>query len=363
MSPIFFRAAGRVEWWGVALALTVMGLAMQYSLAFSGEQPVPEYFWRQLIAAVVALVVAWLVSKQDYHVWSEGRAWWYALVLALLIAVLLFGRTVNGTRGWFALGPVQFQPVEIIKVFVALGVAGLVATWTAGSPSWRQLLTSMLYVAVPFFLVAAQPDMGSAMLLWTVWAVLVWLGGIRWRQVAVLVGGVLMVALVAWLLLLRPYQKERVLVFFNPSRAPLGSGYQVRQAIIAVGSGGFLGKGLGRGTQTQLKFLPDARTDFVFAALAEELGLVGIAVVFILFGLLLRGSWWAGANAANRFMALSIGGLTGLIIMQAALNIAMNIGWSPVVGVPLPFLSYGGSSLIGSWLTIGVLQSFVRQRT
>ena len=356
------RVWGRLDWWGSALALTGLGLAMQYSLAFSGSGQSPGFFWRQLLAVGLGLILAWYVSRQDFHVWALAHWWWYALSLLLLVAVLVFGHTLHGTKGWFSLGWLQFQPVEMVKVLVVLGTARLVSGWTAGSPSWRQLLGSALYVAGPFFLIAVQPDMGSGLLLWAVWATLVWLGGVTWRQVGVLAVGALGVAVVAWFLILRPYQKERVLVFFDPGRSPLSSGYQVRQAIIAVGSGSWLGKGLGRGTQTQLNFLPDARTDFIFSALAEELGLLGVGVLLALFGFFTRASFQVAGGPVNRAAAFSIGGLTALLIIQAGLNLAMNVGWSPVIGVPLPFLSYGGSSLLGSWLIVGVLQSFVRGR-
>lgn len=362
MGSSFFRTLGRLDWWGVALALTVMGLVMQYSLAFSGETPNPGFFWRQLIAAILGIGLAFFVSRQDYHLWQTAKWWWYALVLLLLIAVLVFGQEINSTRGWFILGPVQFQPVEVVKVFLALGMACLVASWTAGQPTWKQLLSSVIFIGIPFLLIAKQPDMGSALLLWVVWVALAWIGGITWKQIAVIVGGVLIVVILTWLFFLKPYQKDRIEVFFNPNSSPLAAGYQVRQAVIAVGSGSWLGRGLGEGTQTQLNFLPDARTDFVFAALAEELGLVGMLVVLALFGFFLRASWQAAHYPVDQFVSLSIGGLTALLLVQAGLNMAMNVGWSPVIGVPLPFLSYGGSSMIGSWLIIGILQSFMHGR-
>ncbi|MDP3986079.1 MAG: FtsW/RodA/SpoVE family cell cycle protein [Candidatus Veblenbacteria bacterium] len=355
----------RVVWqsWDVllllfTLLLLVVGLAELYSSSLSRPELSP-LFSRQLAAAALGLGAMLLASLADYRLYRSWSKLIYVVAVALLVVVLVFGQTLRGTTGWLRWGEAGFQPVELVKYLWVIALASYLAY--VGSPltAPKTVVTTVLLLPL-LGLVLAQPDFGSGFLLLVVWAVL--LGVVpKPRRWWVIMGGLVLVVGVIGSLFLRSYQQERLLTFFDPHRDPLGSGYNVTQSVVAVGSGGWWGRGLGLGTQSQLKFLPEQHTDFVFASLAEELGLVGSLLVLALWV-----GWFSRVLKLIRrlrddFAVLVAVGILSLFAVQVVLNIGMNLGVAPVVGITLPFVSYGGSSLIVSLAAVGILQNMMRQ--
>ena len=338
--------------------LLVVGLAELYSSSISRPE-LSGLFSRQLVAAVVGLSAMFAVSFVDYRSYRSWSKLIYILALGLLAAVLVFGQTLRGTTGWLRWGEIGFQPVELVKLMWVLVLASYLAY--VGSPLNAKKTISATLLLIPLLiLVLVQPDFGAGFMLLVVWAVL--LGVVpkpaRWWLV---MGGLIIIAVLVGSIFLQDYQQERILTFFNPNRDPLGSGYNVTQSVIAVGSGGLWGRGLGVGTQSQLKFLPEQHTDFVFASLAEELGLIGSLLVLALWLGFFSRLWRLLHRLRDDFAVLVVVGIFSLFAVQVVLNIGMNVGMAPVVGITLPFVSFGGSSLVSSLIAVGILQNFARQ--
>lgn len=367
MATIPWRQLGRGLDVGVltaAIVLTLFGLAALYSFSLNAPAGSSAVFLKQLLFAVGGVALAILVSRLDYR-WLGGVHWLlYAMALALLISVRLFGQTIHGTRGWFAVAGFQFQPVELVKVIMCVVLARYFSDAREKLDRWRTLVVSATVMAGPVGLVLWQPDFGSAVLLFSLWLGLVILLPIPRRRLLAVGAALAVMAVVGWLTILQPYQKDRILTFVAPGRDRLGAGYNVQQAITAIGSGQIFGRGLGLGTQSQLNYLPERQTDFIFASIGEELGLVGTLSIVLLFGLLSWRLWLLAGRVRENFGLLLISALGLMLIVQVVINIGMNIGLFPVTGVPLPFISYGGSSLLMSFIVIGIVESLsIRQRT
>lgn len=349
---------GRFDWVliGATLLLIAIGAATLFSITLNVEQPRIEKFYRQLIAFAIGIVVLLIVAAIDFRV-VRSYAWvLYGLGLGILSAVLVLGATFRGTKGWFELFGSTFQPVELIKVLLVIALARFFTDRVDEGTSWRTIALSGVIVAVPTFLVLLQPDLGSAMLL-----VGLWFGFLMWtklpvRRLIAVVVGIAVVASIGWFGL-KGYQRDRVLTLLNPSRDPLRSGYNVHQAIVAIGSGKLFGRGLGLGTQSQLNFLPTQDTDFIFSVIAEELGFVGAALLIALFIAFLS-RFFRGIRACrDLFGTYLLSGLATMFLLQIVLNIGGNVGIMPLTGIPLPFLSYGGSALVSGLLAVGLATS------
>jgi rod shape determining protein RodA len=317
---------------------------------------------RQLLWGVAGLVLMWVVSAVRLDVLERLAPVAYVLGLGALIAVLFLGEVRGGSRAWFALGPFTFQPSE----FARLGTILVVAAWLARRPRNRlrvgEVVRLSALVGAGAVLVLAEPDLGVALTYLPVLVAGLWLGGLPTRAWIVLavIGG--LGAGVAWSTVLKPYQKERVLTILDSDRDPWGAGYQVRQSMIAVGSGGFDGQGLGRGSQSQLRFLPAQHTDFVFAVWAEATGFVGSAALLFAYGLLL---WRLGVTAAavdSRFGMCVTVLVLAWFAFQLTVNLGMVLAWLPTTGITLPLFSYGGSSLLTTFAALGLVQSVWRHR-
>jgi rod shape determining protein RodA len=280
----------------------------------------------------------------------------------LLVAVLLFGKVINGTRGWFAVAGLGIQPVEIVKLFLIIFWARYFSSYARGNAGLKTLLGSGAALMIIVGLVVAQPDFGSALLLMSVWGALLLLAGVRRSHLAAIVLIGIAAADFSWVAVLKPYQKDRIMVFLDPSRDPRGRGYQVTQSIIAIGSGGLTGKGLGSGSQSQLRFLPERQTDFLFAALAEDLGFVGVMLVLSLFFVIMYRGYALAIAARDDFSLFLILGILASFAVEIVVNIGGNLGLLPITGIALPFLSYGGSALLSKFLMIGVLEAAAVQR-
>lgn len=349
-------------WWkrfdwilaGASLLLFAIGLAMLASSTLGTDEP---YFTNELIIGVFALVAAGTVLVMGYQWLLRWAPIWYGLTAFLLVLVVGFGRITHGASSWLTLGPFTLQPSELAKLTLVLMMAWLIAkAWQDHWSSWR-LFGFMAGLTLPLLaLVILQPDMGTASVLAVGWLVCIWLSPVDKRVLLALVGMTAAIVLIAWLLL-APYQKARLTTFLNPGASPLGAGYNVLQSQIAVGSGQWLGQGWGRGTQSHLNFLPEHHTDFIFASLSEEFGFAGALLVVVLYGLVV----WRGVRIAwrstDRPTVVIACALTLIIIWQAVINMAMNVGLAPVTGIPLPLVSYGGSSLLTTLLCLAVLES------
>jgi rod shape determining protein RodA len=315
---------------------------------------------RQLAWVGVGLVVLLVVATLDYRRLVRMAPLIYLLGLAGLVTVFFLGRSVSGARRWIVLGPLSVQPSELFKIaFVLTIVWWLTSRWA--QPPGRGTIALMLpLIAVPFVLIVKQPDLGTALLLFPVTLALLVGAGVRFRLLSGLTLAGLGALPVAWLVL-KDYQRERIMVYLDPFRDPLGSAYNVIQAKIAIGSGQLLGKGIAGATQSRLAFLPERHTDFIFAVFAEMWGFVGCLLLLACYALLLLRGFDIAAAAREPVGRLVALGATSLLAAQILINVGMVTGLLPVVGIPLPLMSYGGSSMLVSMMAIGLLLS-VRMR-
>ncbi|RMG48936.1 MAG: rod shape-determining protein RodA [Acidobacteria bacterium] len=315
---------------------------------------------RQLGYVLLGVSIYLAVQRIDYRDWADAVPLLYLGGIAVLVFLLFRGRPIAGARSWIELGSLRIQPSEPMKAVVCLSVSAYLAR-IAGKLDLRRLVKLGLIVGVPAALVAAQPDMGTALTLAPAFVGGAWLAGVRPRVLVALALVAALAAPAAWFLVLKPYQKERILTVFDPGRDPAGSGYQVIQSRIAVGSGGVAGKGLFRGSQSRLDFLPARETDFILAVIAEETGFLGVLVVLgLYFSLLLRtfGTAAMARDTLGTFLCVTVACLWA---GQVFVNAGMVTGILPTIGIPLPVVSYGGSSVAATFLAFGLVGS-VRSR-
>lgn len=341
-------------------ALVILGLAMVYSATrafLPSEGPWWDtFFGRQVLYVAVGMVVLVLAAAGDYQYLESLHRPLYALGLASLGLVFVVGRVAFGAQRWLDLRLFPLQPSELVKVFLIIGFAKLLADRRSAALGWGRLLLTVAYAAVPVAFIYLQPDLGTAVIIGAIWLAMVVASGARLPQfVSIALAGLALIP-VAWPLL-QDYMRERILVFLNPAHDPLGAGYNVNQARIAIGSGGMWGQGFASGSQSQLQFLRVRHTDFIFSVLGEELGFAGVLVLVVLLGLLLFRILRVAGQARDEFGRLIAAGTAAMIGFQAYANISMNLGLLPTVGMPLPFVSYGGSALISTLLGIGLVQS------
>ncbi|MGP8173661.1 MAG: rod shape-determining protein RodA [Terracidiphilus sp.] len=317
-----------------------------------------QFFW---IAA--GLAAMFLFAKIDYHRLLDWVPWAYGAGLLALVAVQLVGVTVLHARRWIKLGPMHFQPSEWVKLVLILIVARYFANLGGRSLTWKDIFKAFVLVGVPMLLVIRQPDLGTTLTYTPILVAGLFLGGINLRQTLVLLAAGAVLVAGAWSSgkLLKPYQKARLTSFINPDNDPRGTGYQLLQSKIAVGSGGVWGKGAAKGTQTQGDFLPIPHADFIFAAFGEEHGFVGALFVLLLYFLILMRLIQNAQTAADLSGSLIIMGIVAVLTFQIAVNVGMVIGFMPVTGIPLPLMSYGGSSVLFTFLALGVAMN-VRMR-
>jgi rod shape determining protein RodA len=318
---------------------------------------------KQIFWIAGGLVAMFAFAKIDYHKLIGWVPWAYGVGIFALMAVKLVGTKVLGARRWIKIGPMHFQPSEWVKLILILAVARYFANLGAHSLTWRDIFKAFALVGVPMVLVLIQPDLGTALTYTPILVAGLFLGGVNIRQSLVLsVCGLALIAGV-WSSgkILKPYQKARLTSFINPDNDPKGSGYQIRQSLIAVGSGGVWGKGAAKGTQTQGDFLPIPHADFIFAALGEEHGFIGAVTVLLLYFFVLMRLIQNAQTAADLSGSLIIMGVVAVLTFQIAVNVGMVIGFMPVTGIPLPLMSYGGSSVLFTFLALGVVMN-VRMR-
>jgi rod shape determining protein RodA len=352
------RLLSRFPWNLAALAALIAALGVWNLASASRTAHAPVWIaqlWWMGAGAALALAVAFL----DDRTFQRLAYVLYGIVVLLLLAVLLKGRLVMGARRWLALGPVTFQPSELAKIGVALALARWFhadARKRPGPYGLVRLAVPIALTLLPALLILREPDLGTALVVVAVGATVILFAGVRWQTVAGLLGTVAVAAVLVWPHL-KPYQRKRVETFLDPGGDALGAGYHATQSMIAVGSGQGTGKGWGQGTQTALRFLPEQHTDFIFSVWAEEHGFLGCLLLIALYLALISAALTIAGNARNRFGHFLALGITAMLFWQAAVNMAMVVGLLPVVGVPLPLMSYGGSAVITAFLGLGLLMN------
>jgi rod shape determining protein RodA len=318
---------------------------------------------KQLFFVAGGLAAMFLFAKIDYHRLLDWVPWAYIVFLLSLVAVKLVGHKVLGAKRWISIGPMHFQPSEWVKLILILLMARYFANLGGRSLTWRDIFKAFFLVGIPMLMVLIQPDLGTALTYMPILVAGLFLGGINIRQALILLtcGAVLIAGAWSSGKVLKPYQKARLTSFINPDSDPRGAGYQLKQSLIAVGSGGVWGKGAAKGTQTQGDFLPIPHADFIFAAFGEEHGFVGALFVLLLYFFILMRLIQNAQTAADLSGSLIIMGVVAVLAFQIAVNVGMVIGFMPVTGIPLPLMSYGGSSVLFTFLALGVAMN-VRMR-
>ena len=336
------------------LLLTGIGLLGAYS---TGGEPLLH---RQVVRLLVGSGVMVALAHVEPGYYARWAPWFYAATLAALIAVFLIGTSAKGAQRWLSAGGFQFQPAEVAKLATPLMVAAFLAK-REGTLRLSVVVGAIAFVALPVVLIGYQPDLGTALIIAVAGVGLLFIAGLSWRLLAAFATAGVASLPLAWYGL-KDYQRERLITFLDPDRNPLGGGYQVFQSKIAIGSGGLYGKGWLNGTQSQLDFLPERSTDFVFAVLAEEFGLLGVTVILVLAGVVIfRGLWIAG-QSQEPFGRLVAAGLVLSFFMHVFVNVGMVSGVLPVVGLPLPLISYGGTSLVTTMAAFGIVMSMFSHR-
>ncbi len=346
----------KTDWFliGALFALSAIGLLMIYGIGNSYEVSSLLQFRKQAIAVILGLAAMIGLMAWDYRQLRSYGLVAYAIGIALLVGVLIFGTEVRGTQGWFRIGTVGIQPVEMAKVLFALFLASYFYRQVHRRLDWITFFGSFLAMVVYVGLIMLQPDFGSSMVIVVIWLSGIAFAGLRKRTWLLLIGATAAAIYIAWSFFLVPYQQQRITSFLNPEADPLGAGYNVIQAQTAIGSGGWFGKGIGEGSQSRLRFLPEASTDFMFAVMGEELGFAGIALILVLFGVILVRILYIGYSSRDVFVQTYTVMIAGMFGMHILVNAGMNMGIMPVTGIPLPFASAAASSLVAGYVAIGI---------
>ncbi len=339
--------------------LLLVGLTIQYAISF-GEGSL-AVFYRQLIASGLAVVLFLIFANNNYVALSKANRIAYILLIVALLYLVIFGDPIRGSARWIDFGFYQLQPAEFAKVIVAIGLSRWLYLRRGQVNSLWSFAGMFAYALLPALLIMLEPDLGSSMVVMSIWFGLLLISPIRKTFIVGLLIAGLIFAGFSWEFVLKDYQKQRVEVFLNPDKDPRGKGYNVRQAIIAVGSGQILGRGLGQGVQSQLKFLPEKHTDFVFASSSEEIGFVGSAAILFMFYIMFWRIIKIMSKARNDLAMYLAGAILFFFASQFVINVGMNIGLLPVTGIPLPFITYGGSSLISVAIALGIVQNIAKQ--
>jgi rod shape determining protein RodA len=354
------RLLQNVDWPLLGTAFFIIGLGLICLWSLNPGRGIPSLVWRQLSWVGIGVVGLLVMASVDYRNLVRSAPLLYVIGLGLLISVFALGRTVSGARRWIHLGPLTVQPSELFKLIFIITLAWALTSGRSERLSRGTLIGTFVLLGVPFLLVVRQPDLGTALCLVPVLGAILVGVGVRLRVLGILVLAGVAAMPLAWLVL-KPYQRDRLLVYLDPFRDPLGTAYNVIQAKIAIGSGQLLGKGVGGATQSRLSFLPERHTDFIFAVFAEMWGFLGCLVLIVAYVLLvMRGFEIAAGTRETRGRILALG-VTTVFAAQILINVGMVTGLLPIVGIPLPLMSYGGSSMVVSLTALGLLLS-IRMR-
>ncbi|MBD3871782.1 MAG: rod shape-determining protein RodA [Acidobacteria bacterium] len=351
----------RVDPWLILAVIGILGASLT-TLHTVSRVIGTNLLLRQLVWGVAGLITLWLLSRVRLDVFERLAPLLYGVGLIALVAVLLFGVARGGNRAWIAIGPLTIQPSEFVRLAVILMVAAWLADRRGDRLKTGEVFVAVLLVGIPVGLIILEPDLGVALTYLPILGGALWLGGLPRTAWIILIVLAVISSGAAWRYVLKPYQKDRVLTLLQPERDPFGAGYQVRQSKIAVGSGGISGQGLGRGSQSQLRFLPAQHTDFAFAVWAEATGFVGTTILLLAYALLFTRIAKVALTTDSRH-GLILAALVGVwLVFQVVVSLGMVLGWLPTTGVTLPLFSYGGSSLISTCAALGIVQSVWRFR-
>ena len=342
------------------LLLVGFGVVAIGSIFFYGENN-QSIFFRHSVYALIGVCVFFIFSFVDYTIFRSYSTYLYFSSIILLIVTLLFGTTVRGTSGWLDLGFVSFQPVELVKIFMIIFLAHFISEKRGELGEVTSIIISFLLVSIIGFLILLQPDLGSTIVLYGIWVCMIFVSGIKKRYLLGFIMTGVITSIFAWSFF-APYQRARIINFLHPELDPQGTGYNVLQSIIAVGNGGMFGQGFGYGSQSQLNFLPEKHTDFIFATIAESSGFFGTIILLILFGILFSRFYFIAGHSRDAFGYFLVVGVMALFLIHVTINVGMNIGIMPVTGIPLPLVSYGGSSLISFLIGCGFVMSVYLRR-
>ncbi|MBD3247976.1 rod shape-determining protein RodA [Candidatus Falkowbacteria bacterium] len=341
------------------LLLACFGLVEIYSIALGNDAADFLNFQKQILFIFSGVALLFIFSFIDFHTLKNWSIYIYLGTLGVLGAVLLWGVNIRGSRAWFSIAGFNIQPSEFAKIVLIIFLAKFFSSRATKNRPLKQLVLSGVGAMGIAIFVFLQPDFGSALLLLSIWLLMLIITGFSKKYFIIL--GIILLAgsMILWNFSFKDYQKQRILTFLNPTADALDQGYNVSQAMIAVGSGQLTGRGLGFGSQSQLKFLPEAQNDFIFAVISEELGLLGCLSVILLYTAFFFRSIAVIKKINSDFGIFFILGALGLIFIEMFINISMNIGILPVVGISLPFISYGGSSIISSFILVGIMENII----
>jgi rod shape determining protein RodA len=349
------------DWLLLLLAISIAAIGVVEIYSTTSHTVLATEYKKQIYWILLGCVATLVLSRFDYHTLLEGTVWLYVLSVLGLGAVLVASHATKGARRWLHFAGFTFQMSELAKLVIIMAVAVYFADKRHRFVTWKDLTRLGILVGIPMALVAVEPDLGSALTFLPILAVGVFMGGIRVRQVGILCLVGALALPVGWRVL-KPYQRDRIETFVHPARDTQGHGYQGSQAKIAIGSGGFWGKGLGNGMQSRLGFIPVSHADFIFASFAEEQGFVGTLIVFVLYFLLLLRLLDGAQVAGDRAGAFLLVGFASLLFFQVAVNIGMMIGFLPITGIPLPLMSEGGSATLLTFVGLGLAMSVKMRR-
>ncbi len=353
-----YRSFRDLDWGLLAIALTICSIGVLQIYSATHEFPVwTNSWWKQVLYITLGLVLMWFIASVDYHTLLGQIPVIYLTTVLLLAVVLVSGKSIGGARRWIQLPGLLFQVSEFAKLMIILLVARFLTESRRDTLGLRELLKLGALVAVPWVLVEREPDLGTSLTYLPVLAIGVFLAGLRLRYIVI---GAVLLAGVSWIAyhhLLADYRKARIETFLNPESDPRGSGYQVVQSKIAIGSGGMWGRGVTQGSQTQLRFLPVPHTDFVFATFGEEHGFVGVVVVLILYFWLLMQVVQNAQTAPDRAGMYICMGVAALLLFHLLVNVGMVVGLMPVTGIPLPLMSFGGSNMLSTFMMLGLVNN------
>jgi rod shape determining protein RodA len=355
------NSSSGVDWLLVFFLLPLLSLSLITMKSFTEVTP---YFSHQLLWICICFSVFFILSYIDFRFLkrTDVLVSIFGIFSFLLVLLFVFGHTSNGAQSWFNLGGFSFQPSDMMKIVVVLMLAKYFSRRHVEIDNFKHIIISGLYAFIPFLLVFFQPDFGSAIIILFIWVGMTLVSGISKKHFLIVLGVGVVALASLWLFVFQPYQKARIINFINPMSDIRGTGYNVYQSTIAVGSGQLMGKGVGFGTQSRLKFLPEYQTDFIFAAFVEEWGFVGAMILFLFIGLIIWRILHIALLGATNFEILFGVGLAIYIMSHFIVNIGMNIGIMPVTGITLPFMSYGGSHLLTEFIGLGILMGMNRYR-
>jgi len=365
---IFFKFDRRIfqhfDWMllGLVLCVCAIGTLNIYSTGFSASEGQSHFYLKQIQWIALGLIFMMVIFFIDYRVIIQGAYVIYGVSIVFLVFVFLFGYAAHGSQRWLGIGGFAFQPSELMKLVIIITLTRYFDDHKSNEPyKLKELSVPFLIVVAPFLLILKQPDLGTALILIILFVSIVFFMGVDWKSLIIVLAGGLISMPIGWHFL-KDYQRERLITFLNPENDPLGTGYHIIQSMIAVGSGEIFGKGFLKGSQTQLKFLPEQQTDFIFSVFAEEWGFIGGLVLIIMFIAIIFWGLKIALQARDLLGTIIAFGITALISWEVFINIGMVLGILPVVGIPLPFFSYGGSAMLSLLAAIGLLMNVSARR-